>query len=306
VLEQFTAETGIEVVYSTYDSNEAMYAKLKLAGGGYDLAIPSTYFVNKMRREGLLHKIDHSLLKNFANLDPARLNQAFDPGNEYSIPYLWGSTGIAVNAAEIDPAKVQSWADLWRPEFKGKVLLTNDLREVFHVGLRVLGYSGNSTDPAELQQAYEKLTSLMPNVRLFNSDSPKVPYLAGEVSVGMIWNGEAYMAGEEDPNIKYIYPKEGAALWMDSLVIPKDAKNVGNALKLIDFLLRPEIAKLISEEIGYASPNQAAIALLDEATRNNRTIYPQAADLVNAEFQLDVGEAITIYEKYWEKLKTGH
>jgi len=306
VLEQFTAETGIEVVYSTYDSNEAMYAKLKLAGGGYDLAIPSTYFVNKMRREGLLHKIDHSQLKNFANLDPARLNQAFDPGNDYSIPYLWGSTGIAVNAAEIDPARVQSWADLWRPEFKGKVLLTNDLREVFHVGLRVLGYSGNSTDPAELQQVYEKLTSLMPNVRLFNSDSPKVPYLAGEVSVGMIWNGEAYMAGEEDPNIKYIYPREGAALWMDSLVIPKDAKNVGNALKLIDFLLRPEIAKLISEEIGYASPNQAAIALLDEATRTNRTIYPQAADLVNAEFQLDVGEAITIYEKYWEKLKVGH
>jgi len=306
VLEQFTEETGIKVIYTTYDSNEAMYAKLKLLdGGGYDLAVPSTYYVNKMRNEGLLHNIDHSKLSNYKNLDPKLLNRPFDPDNGYSVPYLWGSTGIAVNSAEIDPAKVTAWADLWNPEFKGQVLLTNDVREVFHMALRTLGYPGNATDPEQIRQAYEKLVTLMPNVRVFNSDSPKLPYLGGEVNTGMIWNGEAYAAEQENPAIKYVYPKEGVILWLDSLVIPKNAKNVDNAMALINFLLRPEIGRFISEEIGYASPNLASVKLLDEAVRNNRTVYPTPDDLVNAEFQVDIGDAITVYEKYWEKLKAG-
>jgi spermidine/putrescine transport system substrate-binding protein len=145
----------------------------------------------------------------------------------------------------------------------------------------------------------------MPNVRVFNSEAPRMPYLEGETDAGMIWNGEAYTAHDENAAIIYIYPQEGAALWMDNLVIPKTARNIDNAHVFIDFLLRPEIAKQISEEIGYASPNLAAVAMLDEEVRVNRTVYPIAADLKNAEFQTDVGPSITVYEKYWELLKAG-
>ncbi len=306
VLKQFTQETGIKVVYTTYDSNEALYAKIKLlAGQGYDLVVPSSYYVQKMAKEGLLLKLDTSKLSNFKNLDPRHLNKPFDPGNQFSIPYLWGSTGIIVNSEQIDPTQITSWADLWKPEFKGKVLLLNDVRDVFYMALRVLGYSGNSVQAQEIQKAYEKLDQLMPNVRVFNSDTPRVPYISGEVQLGMIWNGEAYMAQQENKKFKYIYPKEGAILWMDNLAIPKKAKNVENAYKLIDFLLKPQIAKAICEEIGYASPNQEAVKLLDPAVRDNRTIYPSDHDLAGADFQADVGEVITVYEKYWEKLKTG-
>jgi spermidine/putrescine transport system substrate-binding protein len=306
VIRQFTKETGIKVIYTTYDSNEAMYAKIRLLDGkGYDLVVPSGYFVNKMAREGLLLEIDKSRLNNFKNLDARHTDRPFDPGNRYSIPYLWGSTGIIVNSAEIDPATVRSWADLWKPEFKGKVLLLNDVRDVFFMSLRVLGLSGNTTDPDEIRLAYDKLVLLMPNVRLFNSDTPRVPYITGEVSVGQIWNGEAFMAAEESEKFVYIYPSEGAILWMDNLVIPKRAENVDNAHALMDFLLRPDIAKAICEEIGYASPNREAVKLLDEDIRNNRTIYPTKEDLAGSDFQVDIGEAVVIYESYWEKLKTG-
>ncbi len=306
VLEQFTAETGIQVRYTTYDSNEAMYAKVKvLDGKGYDIVVPSTYYISKMRREGLLAPIDHTKLPHYTNLDPKLLDKPYDPGNQYSIPYLWGTTGIGVDARVVDPSTVTAWADLWRPELAGKLLLTNDMREVFHIGLRLKGFSGNSSKPEEIEAAYQALTELVPGVKVFNSDSPKMPYLAREVAAGMIWNGEAYQAQQEGADIRYIYPKEGVIIWADSLAIPKNAPNIDNAHRFIDFLLRPEIAKAISEEVGYATPNRAAVALLDEAVRNDRTVYPQEADLANGEFQLDVGEAITIYEKYWEKLKAG-
>ncbi len=306
VLEQFTKETGIKVIYTTYDSNEAMYAKIKLLGGaGYDLVVPSGYYVSKMGREGLLHVIDHAKIPNLKNIADRHLDRPFDPKNKYSIPYLWGSTGIIVNTGSIEASAVTAWADLWKPEFKGKVLLLNDVRDVFFMGLKVIGKSGNTTDPEEIRQAYEKLAQLMPNVRVFNSDTPRIPFVTQEVSVGMIWNGEAYMAAQENEKFTYVYPREGAMLWMDNLVIPAKAKNIENAYSLINFLLRPEIAKQICEEIGYASPNAEAVKLLDPETRNNRIIYPTDEDLKNADYQVDVGGAITIYEKYWERLKTG-
>jgi len=245
VLEQFHKETGIKVVYSTYDSNEAMYAKLRLldSNNSYDLAVPSTYYVSKMRREGLLAKIDKSRLKNFGNLDEKLINQPFDPDNSYSVPYLWGSTGIAVNTDKVKPGTISKWRDLWKPEFKDRLLLTNDTREVFHMALRVLGYSGNDTDPVHIEAAYHELKKLVPNVRAYNSEAPRMPYLEGETDAGMIWNGEAYMARQENPAIEYIYPDEGVILWLDSLVIPGNARHVENAHKFIDFILRPEVAK---------------------------------------------------------------
>lgn len=304
ILQEFEKETGIKVVYTTFDSNEAMYAKLKVLGGeGYDVTFPSTYYIKKMSDEGLIQKIDKSKLKNFQNFEKSLLNQKFDPNNEYSIPFMWGTTGIAVNTKHIDETKVTSWKDLWNPEFKGKLMLQNDVREVFHMALRSLGYSGNTTDEKQIVAAYEELKKIMPNVRLFNSDSPKVPFLAEEVHVGMMWGGEAFRANQENPNIKFVYPKEGVALWMDCMVIPAKAKNIDNALTFIDFISRPDISAKISEAVGYMSPITTSKEFLDESTKTSRIIFPNEEDLVNAEMQDSVGDAITIYQKYWEQLK---
>lgn len=305
-LEQFKAETGIEVVYTTFDSNETMYARLKLIQkDGYDVVVPSSYYVSKMGREGMLAALDRTKLSNFKNLDAKVLDKAYDPGNRYSIPYMWGSTGIAVNAEVIDPAAVTGWKDLWSSKYKGKVLLHDDLREVFHMALKMKGYSSNTVNPDEIKEAYGLLTSLIPNVLLFNSDSPRLPYLAGEVAIGMIWNGEAFMAQQENSEIKYIYPREGANLWVDSFVIPTSARNVEAAHLFINFMLKPEVAKICVEEYGYTTPNLAAIPLLDESLRRNRVIFPPSDVVSKGEYQTDIGDAIDIYQSYWEKLRAG-
>lgn len=303
-LRQFKKETGIEVVYSTYESNETLYTKLKLMkGAGYDVVVPSTYYVSKMVKEGLVQKIDKSKLANFKNLDPALLNQPFDPGNDYSVPYLWGSTGIGINVKDIPKESITRWQDFWNPKFKNQILLTDDIREVFHMALRIKGYSGNTTSEAEIKEAYEYLKELMPNVRVFNSDAPGEPFLTGDVSLGMIWNGSVVQAQADNPDIHYIYPKEGAVFWMDSFVIPAQAKNVENAHKFINFMLKAEIAKDCVDYVGYATPNKAARALLDEDVANNPIIFPDEETLKAGEFHTDVGDAVLIYDKYWQLLK---
>ncbi|MES2675366.1 MAG: extracellular solute-binding protein [Pseudomonadota bacterium] len=306
VLEAFTKETGIEVEYATYESNEAMYAKLKLLDGkGYDIVVPSTFYVEKMRKEGLLQPIDKTMLKNYGNLDTSAMNKMHDPDNQYSIPYLWGSTAIAINGKDVDASQIKKWADLWKPEYKGKIMLMDDVRDNFYVGLRVCGFNDNSTNEAEIKCAYEKLKSLMPSVKTFNSDSPKTPLIQSNVSIGVIWNGEAYKASEEMENLQYVYPEEGAVIWIDSFAIPKGAVNTAAAHKFIDFMLRAESGKACIEELGYPAPNTAAALLLDEKLRNNKIIFPNKEDVAKGSIHTDIGDANLIYLKYWDLLKAG-
>lgn len=306
LLEQFTKETGIKVIYSTYESNETMYAKMKTyKTGAYDLVVPSTYFVSKMRQEGMIQKIDKTKLTNFHNLDPNLLHKSFDPENDYSIPYIWGATAIGINSDEINPSSVSSWADFWKPEYKSRLLLTDDAREVFQIALRKLGYSGNTTDPEQIKAAYEELRKLMPNVVAFNSDNPATPFIEGEVNIGMIWNGSAYMAREAGIPIQIIWPKDGGIFWMDSLAIPSNAQNVEGALKLINFLLRPEIAVEVAKEIGYPTPNKAAQNMLPKEIIEDKSLYPDAQTIENGEWQDDIGSANELYENYYQQLKAG-
>lgn len=222
VLEDFTKETGIKVIYSTYESNESMYAKLKTQGAGYDLVVPSTYFVSKMRKEGMLQEIDHSKLSHFKDLDPNYLNKPFDPGNKFSIPYIWGATGIGINTDMLDKKSLKNWGDLWDAKWAGQLMLMDDAREVFHIALSKLGYSPNTTNPKEIKAAYRELKKLMPNVLVFNSDFPANPYLAGEVSLGMLWNGSAYMARQEGAPIQIIWPEKGTIFgWTASQFLPE-------------------------------------------------------------------------------------
>jgi len=233
------------------------------------------------------------------------MNKPYDTDNRYSIPYLWGSTAIAVNGKDLDASKITRWSDLWKPEYAGKLMLMDDVRDNFLMALKVAGFENNTTDENEIRQAYEKLKALRPSIKMFNSDAPKVPFIQGNVSLGVIWNGEAYMAQEEMDDLIYIYPEEGAVLWVDSFVIPKGAANVENAHKFIDFMLRAESAKAAIEELGYAAPNTAAMPLLDEALRNNKTVFPDEEDIAKGSFHQDLGDAILIYEKYWELFKAG-
>jgi spermidine/putrescine transport system substrate-binding protein len=307
VLEMFTQETGIEVVYSNYDSNETMYAKLKLVSSdGYDVVVPSTYYVDKMGREGMLQPLDKSQLPALAGLDPQLLDKPYDPGNVYSVPYMWGSTGIGINSAVIPIEEVDAWEDLWDPRYRRQLLLQDDMREVFHMALKIKGYSSNSREPEEIEEAFQLLEELMPNVLLFNSDSPRLPYLAGEVHLGMIWNGEAWMARQEDPAIDYIYPREGVNLWVDSFVIPQTARNPEHAHVFINFMMRPEIAKICVEENGYATGVIAALPLLDDEVRSSPIIFPPREVIAAGEFQSDVGEALPLYQQYWERLRSGN
>ncbi len=303
VLEDFTKETGIKVIYSTYESNESMYAKLKTQGAGYDLVVPSTYFVSKMRKEGMLQEIDHSKLSHFKDLDPNYLNKPFDPGNKFSIPYIWGATGIGINTDMLDKKSLKNWGDLWDAKWAGQLMLMDDAREVFHIALSKLGYSPNTTNPKEIKAAYRELKKLMPNVLVFNSDFPANPYLAGEVSLGMLWNGSAYMARQEGAPIQIIWPEKGTIFWMDSISIPAGAKDIEAAHKMIDFLLRPENAAKIALEIGYPTPVKTAHDLLPKEFANDPSIYPPQSVIDNGEWQDEVGEASVLYDEYFQKLK---
>lgn len=307
VLKAFTAETGIEVIYSTFDSNEAMYAKLKLMNGSgeYDVAFPGTDFVDKMRKEAMLEPLDHSLLPNFKYLSDTFTDVGFDPKNRFSMPYLWGSSGIAVNTQRIDKSTINKWDDLWRPQYRGRVMMMNDLRDVFAMALLTLGYPTSTRDPEQIRQAYEKLKALMPNVRTFNSDAPRMPFMEGETYLGLAWNGEVVMAQDQGmPELDFIYPAEGAVMWMDNMVIPKNAKNRANAHAFIDFLMRPKNSAIISQAIGYATPNEAARQLMPPEIANNPIIYPPPTELQHALFREDVGDqTMALYQRYWDRLK---
>lgn len=306
LLEQFTRETGIKVIYSTYESNETLYARLKTCKEcAYDLIVPSTYFISRMRNEQMLQRIDKSKLSNFHHLDANLLDKSFDPQNNYSVPYIWGATAIGVNKNVLDPHKITRWADLWKPEYKQQILMTDDAREVFQVALRKLGFSGNTTNEQEIMAAYQALKQLLPNILAFNSDNPAAPFIEGEVNVGMIWNGSAWIGRQEGVPIELVWPDEGAIFWMDSLAIPANAKNRDGALALINFLLRPDVAARVATLIGYPTPVATARALLPPHIANDPSLYPPAEIIAKGQWQDDAGKMNILYETLFQKLKAG-
>ncbi|PSU72638.1 spermidine/putrescine ABC transporter substrate-binding protein [Photobacterium phosphoreum] len=305
VIKAFEKEYDVTVNYSTFDNNESMYTKLKLLDSkGYDVAFASTYFIEKMAREGMLAKIDKSKMHHLNDVYPGLMKQPFDPNNDYSLPYVWGVTGISYNAEVITNDQVTSWKDLWNTNFEQQVMLLDDVRDVFGMALRAQGHSINSTNEAEIKQAYEKLRQLRSNVVVYNSDAPHVPYVTGEAMVGMQWNGNAFMAKQEMPELKFVYPTEGAILWMDNFIVPKGSENKDLAFKFIDFFMRPENQAKIVEELGFPAPNKQAKQFLPAELQNDPMIFPTDEQVNNGEFTDDVGDAVNIYQKYWQMLKS--
>lgn len=304
VLEDFTKETGIHVDYHTYDSDQIMYTTISLLKGrGYDVIVPSSSLVAKLSHEGLLQFIDYNQLKNVGNLDKDLLNKSFDPENRYSIPYMWGSTAIAINADEIDPEDIVSWRDLWDKRWHGQLFLIDDMLEVFNIALLLEGSSLTTANEDDIKKAYERLRILISHIKVMDDDELAEPFLSNEVSIGVIWNGDVFAAQKEKPSLKYIYPEEGVNFWMDNFVIPAQAQNVDNAHTFIDYMLRPDVAARCVIEYGYATANTAAKMQLDESIRNNHTIFPPTEVMDKGEFQQVDSRMYGLYHLYWEKLK---
>ncbi|MBT9253606.1 MAG: spermidine/putrescine ABC transporter substrate-binding protein [Brockia lithotrophica] len=303
LLERFQEETGIRVVYETFDSNEEMLAKLRQGGTSYDIAVPSDYAIQRLIREGLLLPIDHSRLPNLRHIDPRFLDLPFDPGNRYSVPYFWGTLGIAYRPDRV-PIEIQSWRDLWSPELRGQVLLVDGPREVVGIGLQALGYSLNDSDPAHLEEAKALLDSLVPNVKAIVGDEIRVLLAQDEASVGVIWSGDAKSVLEHNESFEYVIPKEGSNIWFDNFVIPKTARNVEGAYKFIDFFLDPEIAAQNAEYVGFATPNRGAFALLPEEVTSDERFYPPEDVLRRLEVYLDLGrDAVARYNELFLEFK---
>lgn len=279
----FEEESNYRVIYETFDSNDAMEAKLKQGGTPYDLVFPSESIVARLKNQNLLKPLDYSRLEGTEHLTPWLLNHAFDPGNQYSLPYFWGTFGIMVNTEQVDPATIENWSDLWKPEFKNSILVLDGHRETLGMALQARGYSLNSQDPGELAIAGTYLKALAPNVRAVLTDEIKPLMRLGEAPIGMGYSGDAASVIADNPNIVYIVPKGGSAVWTDNFAIPSTSKNEAGAYAFINFMLRPENAAKNAEYVGYATPNESAKALLPQETLDNPAFNPPAEILQQLE-----------------------
>ena len=309
MLDCFELVYGIKLNRDEYSSNEEMYAKLSAGGTAYDLAQPTDYIVPLMMRQELLQELDHSQLPNIKNMDEGWMNQEFDPGNKYSVPYLAGTDAIVVNTDAVENVP-DSWADLWDPEYAGRMVFLDDSRAVIGLTLLTLGYDPNTTDPAQLEEAKNKLAELVPNIKLFDSDSPKTALIAGDVDLGMTWTFEALAAQQENPAIQYVYPSEGAILWQDNWVMLKDAAHADAAYAWMNYIMQGDVFWLTLQDYTYTNPNKAA---LEFAKENHPDLYSSYADspitnppaeaIANGHGIQDVGEATPLYDNIWLEVK---
>jgi len=304
VLREFTQETGIRVNDNHYESNEELYTKLKTGfDNRYDIIMPSGYIVGQMSHEKMLHQLDKKRIVNFKNLDTHLLDKAYDPGNQYSVPYIFHGSGLVVNTAYHKLEDFQSWESLWKVDLKNKILMLDDVREVFSIALLTLNLSPNTLHLISIKAAYEKLRALLPNIRVFNNEGIAGLYADEDLTLGVGWSGDIYRAQQLNQNLQFVYPKEGYILSIDNLVIPAGARNIDAAYRLINFLLRPEIAAKISCLTGYAVANQAAHAYLPKEMLKNPMLYPNQTIFRKGIVQLSASSQTTVYEKYWELLK---
>jgi len=274
LITRFEEETGIKVIYQTFDSNEAMMTKIKQGGTTFDLSVPSEYTIEKMKEENLLLPIDHSKVPNLQYIDERFLDLSFDVGNEYSIPYFWGTVGVVYNPELVGDLTFSSWDELWDESLKNNVFLLDGAREVIGMGLNSLGYSLNDTDEEHLQEAFDKLSELTPNVKAIVGDEIKMLMAGEEAAAALVWSGDAAEIMWENEKLDYAVPEEGSNLWFDNMVIPTTAKNVEGAHQFINFMLDPEVAAQNAEYVGYSTPNAAALELMDEEISGDERFYP--------------------------------
>jgi spermidine/putrescine transport system substrate-binding protein len=305
LLDKFSEESGYQIVYETFDSNEAMYTKVQQGGTQYDIAIPSEYMIERMIEEDLLYALDYEKISGMEHLIPEFLDQPFDPGNQYSVPYFWGTMGIIYNSTMIDEGALTSWNDLWNPKYQESIMLIDGAREIVGLSLQSLGYSLNSKDLTQLAEAEAKLAELAPNVKAVVADEIKMYMIQEEAAIAVTFSGEAADMMWENEDLHYVLPEEGSNLWFDNMVIPKTAQNIDGAHEFISFMLEPENAAINAEYIGYSSPNQTAVnELIDEEIVSDEQFYPNLDTVENLEVYENLGlEYIGIYNDIFLEFK---
>jgi spermidine/putrescine transport system permease protein len=303
VIDKFEQTYNIKVNYSTFSSNEEMLAKLMAGGGQYDIAVASDFMVEILKKQQLIEPMNTANLPNMKNIGSQFLNLPFDEGNKYSVPYMWLAGIIAYDSSKVSEGSITSYADLWKPEFKGALTVLDDERVIIGMTLKRLGYSLNETSPEALNKAKEELKKLQPNIKSYDSDSPKTSLINGESKAIFAWGAEASLARRDNPNVKYVIPKEGLFLQQDNFVIPKGAKNVKAAEQFINFIMEPEISAEISQYFPYGNPNTAAYPYIGGEIMKDKAVYPSDIDLKKGEYLKDIGDHVTEFDKIWSEVK---
>lgn len=306
-LAMFEDETGIKVTYDEYETNEAMYPIISNGAASYDLVCPSDYMVQRMISENLVEEINFDNVPNIKYVDTKYMDASkeFDPENKYSVPYLWGTVGILYNKTMVKEP-VDSWGILWDTKYKDNILMQKSVRDAFGITLKYLGYSLNSTDEKQLEEAKQKLIEQKKSgvVQAYVVDEVRDKMIGNEAAIGVIYSGEALTCQKENPDLEYVVPKEGSNLWIDSWVIPKGAKNKENAEKFLNFLCKPEIAKMNFDYITYSIPNEEGRKLIEDASqRDSKIAFPDWDSLTNCETFKYLGDDVDkIYNEKWKEI----
>lgn len=298
VNEEFEERYGVKVQYETFQTNEDMYIKVKAGGNQYDVLIPSDYMIKKLINEDLLEKINYDNIPNYQYIDEKFKNVDFDPNNEYSVPYMWGTVGILYNKNMVDDP-VDSWDILWNEKYEKQIFMLNSSRDSIGVALKKLGYSLNTKNPEEINAARDLLIEQKPLVLSYVNDEVKDKMIGEEAAMAVVWSGDAVYCMSENENLAYAVPKEGSNWWIDSMVIPKSTTNKELAEQYINFLCEKEIALKNTEYIGYSTPHTGAFEALDEETKNDETAYPAQEVIDNCEVFVDLSEVVKLYDTAW-------
>lgn len=305
VVKEFEEEYNVKVIYQEFATNEDLYVKIKNSSEPMDVIFPSEYMLERMSNEGLLNELDFSKLDNFKYVDKDLTGMSYDKENKYSVPFFWGTVGIIYNSEKY-PEGLQKWADLWNEKYKKDMVLYYSQRDILMVALKKLGYSMNTSDEAQLEDAKNELIDQKPLVYAYLGDEIKDILIAEDANVGVVYSGDAGIVIEENPKYKYVLPKEGTNLWFDVAAIPKNARNVNRAHDFINFLLRPEIAARNAEYLQYATVESEAKKYLPESLVKNEALYPDRTNMTNFEIFEDPSQKLKLYDRIWTEFQSGY
>ena len=304
LLDEFTQQTGIKVNYTTYSDNESLYSMLSSGTADYDVIIPSDYMISRLISEGMLEKLDFDNIPNYSYIDDAYKGLEYDPDNEYSVAYTWGTVGIIYNTTMLDYVP-DSWSVLWDENLSGQILMFDNSRDALGIALKYLGYSQNTTDEAQIKEAVDLLIEQRPLVQSYVMDQIFDKLEGGEAAVGPYYAGDAITMIAENPDLAFVTPKEGTNLFVDAMCVPKGAANKANAEAFINFMCDPENMAKNIEFIGYSSPSSAARALLSDDLKDSEIAYPDASLLANDDTFINLPQAtLDLYDSEWVRLRT--
>lgn len=306
VNKKFEELTGIKVVYSTFDTNETLYAKLKTGGSSYDIIIPSDYMISRMIGEQLIQPLNFENIPNFKNISPQYTNPTYDPENAYSVPYTWGTVGMIYNSTMVDPNdSMDSWTAMWSETYRDNVLMFGNSKDAFGIAFKVLGMSLNPTTPEQIEEATKLLKQQKPILQAYVMDEIFDKMTGGEAAIAPYYAGDALTMIDDNPDLRFVIPKEGSNIFTDAICMPASAKNKEAAEMYINFLLEPEIGLANIEYIGYSTPNDAVYEILDEETKNSPIAYPDAETLATCEYFYHSSPEISLLmDEKWTEILT--